>query len=252
MSKVVNLANFSQKSVKIEVSPLHFLGALMSPPLFHDRTDAGIQLAEAIYKTITQLAADTIMPPQVVYALPRGGLPVALPVARLLKCPMSAIVAKKITHPKNPELAIGAVTALGDVLWEQNRVPRKPQHRQAVLNTALATASAQNEQFSPACPDVKLKGAIAIIVDDGIATGLTMAVAAQSLKMYQPAAIWLCAPVAPASLLPWLQNWGDLLVILHTPEPFFSVSNFYEHFEQVPTSAAIDCLHQQNERSHQN
>lgn len=219
----------------------------MSPPLFRDRTDAGNQLARAIYSTITQLSADTVLPPQVVYALPRGGLPVALPVARLLKCPMSAIVAKKITHPKNPELAIGAVTALGNVLWEQSRVPRKPQHRQAVLDTALATAKGQNEQFSPACPDINLTGAIAIIVDDGIATGLTMAVAAQALKTYQPAAIWLCAPVAPASLLPWLQTWGDILVILNTPEPFFSVSNFYDRFEQVPTEDAIACLHQQTE-----
>ncbi|WP_009634603.1 phosphoribosyltransferase [Synechocystis sp. PCC 7509] len=219
----------------------------MSTPLFSDRTDAGIQLAEAIYTTITQLSATTIMPPQVVYALPRGGLPVALPVARLLKCPLSAIVAKKITHPKNTELAIGAVTAQGDVLWEESRIPKQPQHRQALLNTALATAKFQDEQFSPACPDVNLTGAIAIIVDDGIATGLTMAVAAQSLRIYQPAAIWLCAPVAPASLLPWLQTWGDVLVILNTPEPFFSVSNFYDRFEQVPTEEAIACLRQQTE-----
>lgn len=219
----------------------------MSPPLFRDRTDAGIQLAEAIYTTITQLSAETILPPQVVYALPRGGLPVALPVARLLQCPMSAIVAKKITHPKNPELALGAVTAQGNVLWEASRVPRKPAHRQAVLDTALDTAKAQAALFSPACPEINLTGAIAIIVDDGIATGLTMAVAAQSLKIYQPAAIWLCAPVAPASLLPWLQTWGDFLVILNTPDPFFSVSHFYERFEQVPTDDAIACLHQQTE-----
>ncbi len=219
----------------------------MSPPIFRDRTDAGIQLARAISTTITQMSAFTIMPPQVVYGLPRGGLPVALPVARLLKCPMSAIVAKKITRAKNPELAIGAVTAFGDVLWEQSRVPSKPQHRQAVLDTALTTAKAQNAQFSPACPNVNLTGAIAIIVDDGIATGLTIAVAAQSLKIYQPAAIWLCAPVAPLSLLPWLQKQGDVLITLHTPEPFFSVSNFYERFEQVPTDEAIACLHQQNE-----
>lgn len=219
----------------------------MSPPLFRDRIDAGIQLASAIHTTITQLSAETILPPQVVYALPRGGLPVALPVARRLQCPMSAIVAKKITHPKNPELAIGAVTTQGNVLWEQSRTPRKPAQRQAVFDTALATAKAQDAQFRSACPDVNLTGAIAIVVDDGIATGLTMAVAAQSLKMYQPAAIWLCAPVAPASLLPWLQTWGDILVILNTPEPFFSVSNFYEYFEQVPTDDAIACLYQQNE-----
>jgi putative phosphoribosyl transferase len=216
----------------------------MSTPLFGDRTDAGNQLAQAIY---AKLSAFTIMPPQVVYGLPRGGLPVALPVARLLQCPLSAIVAKKITYPKNPELAIGAVTSQGDVLWEQSRLPKRPQHRQTLLNTALTTAKFQDEQFSSACPNINLTGAIAIIVDDGIATGLTIAVAAQSIKIYQPAAIWLCAPVAPLSLLPWLQEQGDVLITLHTPEPFFSVSNFYERFEQVPTDDAIACLHQQNE-----
>lgn len=215
-------------------------------PLFCDRTDAGEQLAQAIDATISQLAT-VELPPQIVYALPRGGLPVALPIARMLKCPLSVIVAKKISHPKNPELAIGAVTAMGNVLWnEQNPYPKRSE-QQTALEQSIATAEAQMAQFNLVCPQVSATGAIAIIVDDGIATGMTMAVAAQAIKMQQPAAIWLCAPVAPPSLLSWLQTWGDRLVILHTPASFFSVSHFYQHFDQVKTLDAIACLHQQHE-----
>lgn len=213
----------------------------MAIPLFRDRTDAGDMLAQAIDAIISQAIE---LPPQVVYALPRGGLPVALPIARKLKCPLSVIVSKKISHPKNPELAIGAVTAVGNVLWnEQNPYPKR--FEQQALEKAVATAKVQMAQFSPACPQVSATGAIAIIVDDGIATGMTIAVAAQAIRKQQPAAIWLCAPVAPPSLLSWLQTWGDRLVILHTPESFFSVSHFYQHFEQVKTIEAIACLHQQ-------
>lgn len=212
-------------------------------PLFSDRTDAGEQLAQEIAVTISQLAT-VELPPPVVYALPRGGLPVALPIARKLQCPLSVIVAKKIAHPKNPELAIGAVTAMGNVLWnEQNPYPKASQR--TALEQAIATAEAQMAQFSLACPQTSATNAIAIIVDDGIATGMTMAVAAQAIRMQKPAAIWLCAPVAPPSLLPWLQTWGDRLIVLHTPQSFFSVSNFYERFEQVDTSEAVACLHQQ-------
>lgn len=216
-------------------------------PLFRDRTDAGEQLAQAIDATISQMATAKL-PPQIVYALPRGGLPVALPIARMLKCPLSVIVSKKISHPKNPELAIGAVTAMGNVLWNEQNYPKRSEP-QTALKQAIATAEAQMAQFNSVCPQVSATDAIAIIVDDGIATGMTMAVAAQAIKMQQPAAIWLCAPVAPPSLLSWLQTWGDRLVIMHTPEPFFSVSHFYEHFEQVKTLDAIACLRQQHDRA---
>ncbi len=215
-------------------------------PLFCDRTAAGEQLAQVIDATISQLAT-VELPPQIVYALPRGGLPVALPIARKLKCPLSVIVAKKISHPKNPELAIGAVTAMGNVLWNEYNPYPKRSDQEAALEQAVTTAEAQMAQFNLVCPQVSATDAIAIIVDDGIATGMTMAVAAQAIAMQQPAAIWLCAPIAPPALLPWLQTWGDRLVILHTPEPFFSVSHFYQHFEQVKTLDAIACLRHQHE-----
>lgn len=216
-------------------------------PLFRDRTHAGEQLAAAIERSLTQIGADGTR--LIVYALPRGGLPVAVPVARLLNSPLDIVVAKKISHPKNPELAIGAVTADGNVLWDQQAPFRIEYSRvgEAALTEALNKAQFQLAQFTPACPQVNPQGAIAIIVDDGIATGMTMAVAAHALRAEQPAAVWLCTPVAPPALLPWLRQWGDRLIVLETPEFFFSVSRFYEQFPQVEVAEALACLQQQNE-----
>lgn len=226
------------------------LGAVMSAsPLFRDRTDAGEQLAEAIHAILTQTAADGVSAPPIVYALPRGGLPVAAPVARLLGCPLDIVVAKKISHPKNPELAIGAVTSSENVLWATPTLFGR-QHsgqREAALTEALNNAQSQLAQLTPACPQVKLQGAIAILVDDGIATGMTMAVAAQALRAQHPAAVWLCAPVAPLSLLPWLGKWGDRIIVLETPQSFLSVSRFYAEFPQVETESALVYLQQQND-----
>jgi predicted phosphoribosyltransferase len=221
----------------------------MTPfPLFRDRTDAGEQLAQEIYRTLRQTTDESKAVP-IVYALPRGGLAVASPVARLLKCPLDIVVAKKISHPKNPELAIGAVTADGNVLWASDTPFRIQQSREGkiALMEACNKAQSQQIQLSPACPQVNPQGAIAILVDDGIATGMTIAVAAQALRAQHPAAVWLCTPVAPPSLLPWLQQWGDRIIVLETPEPFLSVSRFYAEFPQVEIESALVSLEEQNE-----
>ncbi len=221
----------------------------MTPfPLFRDRTDAGEQLAQEIHRTLLQTTEFSVSVP-IVYALPRGGIAVASPVARLLKCPLDIVVAKKISHPKNPELAIGAVTADGNVLWASDTPFRIQQSREGkiALTEAFNKAQSQRIQLSPACPQVNPQGAIALLVDDGIATGMTIAVAAQALKAQHPKAVWLCTPVAPPSLLPWLQQWGDRIIVLETPEPFFSVSRFYAEFPQVEIESALVSLEEQNE-----
>lgn len=226
------------------------LGALMSEVLlFRDRIDAGEQLAKAIRSALTQLQASGRVVQPIVYALPRGGLPVALPVAQLLHCPLSVLVAKKISHPKNPELAIGAVTADGYVLWAEETPFYIPYSRRgkAALTAATEKAQSQLAQLSLACPSVNPEGAIAIIVDDGIATGMTIAVAAQALKAQNPAQIWLCAPLAPPLLISWLEQWGDRVIVLETPASFFSVSRFYAEFPQLETKEALSYLQQHQE-----
>jgi len=216
-------------------------------PLFRDRTCAGKQLATAIRTLLTQMHSSGTSIEPIVYGLPRGGVPVAAEVARLLSCPLDIVVAKKISQPENPELAIGAVTADGQVIWEQRTLFRRQNSRlrQVALTEAVNKAQSQLAQLRPACPQVNPQGAIAILVDDGIATGMTMAVAAQALRTQHPVEVWLCAPVAPLSLLPWLQQWGDRIIVLETPKPFLSVSRFYAEFPQVETEEALACLLEQ-------
>jgi len=224
-------------------------------PLFTDRTDAGEKLAQKIDSVMRQTASGTKRP--IVYALPRGGLPVAAPVARILGCPLTIMVAKKISHPENPELAIGAVTTTGNVLWREQKLysrinymrspsgGRKAPSRELALNLAIDKAKILEAQLISGCPQVNTEGATAILIDDGIATGMTIAVAAIAAKALGCASVWLCTPVAPLKLLPWLSQWCDRLIILETPEPFLSVSNFYVDFPQVESSEALVYLQQQ-------
>ncbi|MFN6488122.1 MULTISPECIES: phosphoribosyltransferase [unclassified Nostoc] len=218
-------------------------------PLFADRTHAGELLARVIHDVLTQQTIDSgVKPVPIVYALPRGGVPVAAPIARLLDCPLTIVVAKKISHPENPELAIGAVTTSGNVLWSDQKLLRlrnDGRWREAALNKAINLAKSLEAQLISVCPQVNAQDATLILVDDGIATGMTIAVAATAMKALSPAAVWLCTPVAPQKLLPWLEQWGDRTIVLETPEPFWSVSNFYAEFPQVDTLEVLVYLRQQ-------
>ncbi|MEG3988293.1 phosphoribosyltransferase family protein [Microcoleus sp. S28C3] len=220
---------------------------MFSNPFFDDRADAGEKLAEAVLDELGKLnltAQEAVKP--IVYALPRGGLPVAVPIARRLGCPLDVVVAKKITRSDNLELAIGAATADGHVLWQKQK-----QHNLRLQKLALPVAqnNAQSllADLSAGRPNVSATGALAIVVDDGIATGMTMAVAALALQSQQPAALWICAPVAPVELMGFLAEMGDKSIILETPDPFYSVSRFYGQFPQVETAEALKCLQQQTE-----
>ncbi|MCA1990640.1 MAG: phosphoribosyltransferase [Coleofasciculus sp. S288] len=221
---------------------------MSSAPLFSDRADAGEQLAQALLLHVNQLKEAGISAEPIVYALPRGGIPVAAPVARHLNCPLDIVVAKKITTPQNPEFAIGAVTSEGQVLWSRQKLIRKKNARlwENALCQAQEKARNQLAQLCVGCPKVNPQGALALLIDDGIATGMTMAAATQALKAQNPAQIWICAPVAPAALMKWLSQWCDRLIVLKTPDPFFSVSRFYTQFPQVTTEEALVYLQKHN------
>ncbi|QZZ22442.1 phosphoribosyltransferase [Leptothermofonsia sichuanensis E412] len=211
---------------------------------FTNRQEAGERLAQTVLAEVATLPVQSEARRFVVYALPRGGLPIAHPIARLLNCPLDVIVAKKITRPDNRELAIGAVTADGHVIWAAHRRLIMPpfHHHESALEQARSHAEAQWRTLSPTGPRANPAGAIALLVDDGIATGMTMAAAVRSLRAQQAAAIWICAPVAPPDLMPFLQELGDRVIVLATPQPFNSVSRFYEEFPQLTTEEAAAYL----------
>ncbi|MGD1805366.1 phosphoribosyltransferase [Dapis sp. BLCC M126] len=215
--------------------------------IFRDRTDAGKKLAEVIFSDFChkKLTTDWELKP-IVYALPRGGLPVAVPVARRLGCPLSVVVAKKITLPSNPELALGAVTANGCLVWSKQK-PRSLRVQYALIEKAQQRALSQLEKLSLGKPEISSLDRLVILVDDGIATGMTMVAALKSIQLQKPHAVWICVPVAPPELLQDLRDCCDRLIVLETPHPFLNVSRFYSKFTQVETEVALACLQQQAE-----
>lgn len=221
---------------------------MVRPLLFRDRHEAGQQLAQAVMAEISALSFSQHSALPVVYALPRGGIPVAQPVAQLLHCPLDVIVAKKITRLDNPELAIGAVTADGQVIRSryENLAGQDPRIWRMALDRAQQKAKGQLAQLAPHAPQISPKGTIAILVDDGIATGMTIAVAARAIRAKQPAALFICAPVAPKLMIERLENWCDRVIVLVAPETFLSVSRFYAEFPQVEMAEVIAGLERQN------
>jgi predicted phosphoribosyltransferase len=220
---------------------------------FSDRSEAGRQLAAVIYTTLTQNSTP-VVPRCIVLALPRGGLPVAAPVAQILDVVMGVLVAKKITLETNTELAMGAVAADGQVVWgmvpssQVNYGEVDQQLYSKALQQAHSHAQVQWQNFAPYCPPLELEGAIVLLVDDGVATGMTMAAAVKSARSQQPQQVWICSPVAPPDLIPFLQRLADRVIVLATPRPFYSVSRFYKEFPQVSTEEAIEILQQVNGR----
>lgn len=223
---------------------------MSSLPLFRDRQEAGKRLAEAVLAAKEDAIALGTWTEPIVYALPKGGLPVAEVVAQVLGCPLDVVVAKKITEPQSPEFAIGAITADGAVVYPRQQFwSRMNRGRwQEALTKAYQKALDQAAQFAPMRPQVNATDKIAVVVDDGIATGMTMAAAVQSLQPQQPAQIWICIPVAPPQLMNQLQEWSDRVLVLATPESFQSVSRFYEQFPQVTLQEAQDSLLHQSHR----
>jgi len=218
---------------------------------FRDRQDAGEQLAVAVIQALEASSVPWRRHPAVVYGLPRGGVLVAKPLAQQLGCPLDVVVAKKITRPDNPELAIGAITADGQVMRARQQMlfrPHDPLWRRA-RDEAWQRAKAQWQQLLPVSPQIHPQGTIAFLADDGIATGLTMAVAARSLWSKRPAYLLICAPVAPPIVAQRLRQWCDRTIILETPPLFSSVSRFYESFPQVEMEEAIACLQIHNGQS---
>jgi len=205
--------------------------------VFTDRGDAGRQLA----RKLRYLAGQ----PVVVLGLPRGGVPVAAEVAHALGAPLDVIVVRKLGVPFQPELGMGAVGE-DDVLVLDPRVVDGTGVSQAdlaaVMERERAAVLRRAERYRSAHPRVPLAGQIAVIVDDGIATGSTARAACRVARALGAARVVLATPVAPPG---WEQRIGtdaDDLVSVSTPEPFFAIGQFYADFSQTTDEEVAACL----------
>lgn len=208
-------------------------------PLFANRREAGVALGAAL--------RPLGLHDPVVLALPRGGVPVAAEVARVLHAPLDLLLVRKIGAPFNPELAVAAVVdAAGDDL-----VVDAPLMHEIGMALADVQARAVEERaeiarrrtlYLRSRARVPLAGRTVVVVDDGIATGTTVRAALKGLRRANPAAIVLAVPVAPADTAAALSPEVDRLVVLRQPDPFRAVGLHYADFAQTSDAEVIALL----------
>jgi putative phosphoribosyl transferase len=197
--------------------------------IFQDRHDAGVQLA-------AELMAYANDPTVLVLGLPRGGVPVAYEVARVLHAPLDVFVVRKLGAPGHRELAMGAI-ASGGV-----RVLNSDVIESLQISAPIIDAVARHEQqelerqqraYRDDTPFPGLAGRTVIIVDDGLATGSTMRAAARALRQSGPARIVVAVPVGAAETCRSLRNEADDVVCATVPQDFHAVSLWYNEFSQT-------------------
>lgn len=207
--------------------------------LFRDRKEAGRKLAAALASFKGQDC--------VVLALPRGGVPVGAEIAESLGAPLDVLLVRKIGVPYQPELAIGAVVDGGNPIVVRNEdilrsTGTTAQAFDAVCKQELGEIERRRRAYVGGRQTLDPAGRIAIVVDDGIATGATMRAALRATRARKPGKLVLAVPVAAAETLADLGHEVDQTVCLATPEPFGAVGYFYGDFGQVTDDEVIALL----------
>ncbi len=202
--------------------------------MFRDRRDAGRTLAEELGRYASDDEA-------VVLGIPRGGVVVAGEVARLLGLPLDVVIASKIGAPANPEFAIGAVDPDG-------RVTPNPEGGYEIIELEHLARPVREriqrriELYRGGLEPVDLEGATAIVVDDGIATGLTAIAALRYVRAQGAARVALAAPVISASAVQAVSAYADEIIAPQTPDLFYSVGQFYRSFGQTSDDEVLEIL----------
>ena len=211
--------------------------------MFRDRQEAGQRLGAFLAGVLAARGDEAV-----VLAIPRGGLIVADPVARALQAPLDVIVPRKLGAPDNPELAIGAV-ALADgeeitVLDEDSlkwlRV--EPAYVAAEAERQRREIQRREELYRQGRPALPVAGRTAVLVDDGVATGLTARAALTAVSRRGPKETVLAVPVAPPETVREFERLGWKLLALETPSPFGAVGRFYEDFRPIEDDEVLAVL----------
>ena len=206
---------------------------------FKNRTDAGRRLAKALtrYKSLRP----------VVLALPRGGVLVAAEVAAALEAPLDLVLVRKVGVPNQPELAMGAVTDGAQPMVVRNgeiieACGVSEQEFDAVASEELEEIERRRRRYIGDRTRAEVEGKVAIIIDDGIATGATTLAAIQAVRSRKPKELVLAVPVAPLDTVKKLHSEVDAIVCLDTPEELGAIGYFYRDFHQIGDEEVIATL----------
>jgi putative phosphoribosyl transferase len=208
------------------------------PPLWKDRAEAGRALADALCHLKGR--SDLIL-----VALPRGGVPVAAAMAERLEAPVVPWAVRKLVHPSNPEYAIGAIAPGGIILWDerhqQDRFLSQPSLREQLVHGQEIELERRRRIFNDPSPSF-LRGKHLVVVDDGIATGMTVKAALASLRQAGPASLTLAVPVVDRRIVPELRALVDAFEALAVVDHLRSVGEWYRLFPQLEDEEVLQLL----------
>jgi predicted phosphoribosyltransferase len=210
--------------------------------LFYDRTDAGRRLAKLLKRRIQG--------PCIVLAIPRGGVVVGYEVAKELGCPLDVVISRKVGAPAQPELAVGAVAEDGVVFVDEEiaglvGVSRDYVERRAREELREVRRRAEEYRGGREMPD--LSGKTVILVDDGLATGLTMLAAVHMARNKGAEKVVVAVPVSPPETVAKLRRHADEVICLETPTNFYAIGQFYDRFDQLTDEETNSILRKSRE-----
>ena len=179
-----------------------------------------------------------------VLAIPRGAVPMGSLIARLLDGELDIVLTHKLCAPMDPEYAIGAIDESGWVYISPvaARAGISPSYLEQEKERQLDSLKHRRIRFKPGKKPAAVKGRIAIVVDDGLATGATMIAALHAIRAREPARLVCAIPVAPSDTLDRVSELADEVICLQVPADFRSVGQFYQHFPQVEEDEVIRIL----------
>jgi predicted phosphoribosyltransferase len=212
---------------------------------FLDRRSAGRQLAKLLPRFAGQQDA-------VVFALPRGGVPVAYEVATALSLPLDVFVVRKLGVPQQEELAFGAIApggvrVLNDDLIEYMGITDEDIARVTALEERESLR--RNREYRDNAPPPAITARTVIVVDDGLATGATMGAAVAAIRAQGPRQIIVAVPVASSDAVRVLRLSADEVIAVMTPRDFGGVGRWYVDFGQTTDAEVRTLLHDSNRRS---
>jgi putative phosphoribosyl transferase len=206
------------------------------PMLFDSREDAAHLLAQklSVYKGKNPL----------VLAIPRGAIAMAKIIADFLDGELDVVLVRKLGHPEQPELAIGAVDEGGTVFLSDYACGIDAAYVDREKAGQLELLRRRRAQYTPARLAFDPYGRIAIVIDDGIATGSTMITALRSVRAKKPAKLIGAVAVTSAQAMQAIADEADAIICLSVPDEFYAVGQFFREFSQVSDEEVVALLRQ--------
>ncbi|MDN3521662.1 phosphoribosyltransferase [Halomonas ramblicola] len=202
--------------------------------MFEDRQEAAERLAQALDRLRDQHP--------LVLAIPRGGVPMGRVIADLLTGDLDVVLVRKIGAPGNPEYAIGAVSEDGSVHLEEAAQQCRDDWLASEVAEQRELIEERRRRYTPVRAPLDPAGRVVVVVDDGSATGATMAAALATLRQRQPARLIAALGVAPPDTLARLEELADEVVCLEAPAYFRAVGQYFANFGQVSDDEVIRLL----------